>query len=314
MILATPVAFLIFNRPDTTELVFQAIRQAQPKQLLLVADGPRPDRIGEIEKCQQVREIVSKVDWNCEVHHNFSEINLGCRNRVSSGLDWVFSQVEEAIVLEDDCLPSQSFFHFCAENLKRYRYDDQVMHIAGSNFLLEPQTQDSYYFSKYSNIWGWATWRRAWQAYDVDLKSWPIIKTRSGFKDTYDNKYEQQFWDGIFTTLHDDPFAINTWDYQWNYACFLKNGLAITPNQNFISNLGFNRLDATHTLGDSPRANLPLDELELLQHPQQIARSRAIDARIFDFVHDGKALREADTIRTRMGNTLRKAKRLLAVR
>jgi hypothetical protein len=157
----TPIAFFIFNRPDTTARVFEAIRQAQPSKLLVVADGPRSTRPGEAEKCAATRAIIDQVDWECEVLTNYSDVNLGCRHRVSSGLDWVFEQVEEAIILEDDCLPHPTFFRFCEELLEWYRHDHRIVAISGDNFQNGHQSGEfSYYFSRYVHIWGWATWRR----------------------------------------------------------------------------------------------------------------------------------------------------------
>ena len=166
----TPIVFLIFNRPDTTKRVFEAIRQAKPKKLLVVADGPRDDRQGEAEKCAAVRSIIDTVDWDCKVLTNYADVNLGCGLRVSSGLDWVFEQVEEAIILEDDCLPHPSFFPFCEEMLDLYRHDERIMHIAGTNSLEEWKSDvQSYHFSYTGGIWGWATWQRAWKYYHFKM-------------------------------------------------------------------------------------------------------------------------------------------------
>ncbi len=130
--LTTPVAFIIFNRPDTTSKVFEAIKQAKPKKLLVIADGPRINKPGEAEKCKQTRAITEQIDWDCEVLRNYSENNLGCRNRVSSGIDWVFENVDEAIIIEDDCLPNPSFFRFCQELLGKYRNNDEIFLISGN--------------------------------------------------------------------------------------------------------------------------------------------------------------------------------------
>jgi len=149
--LTTPVAFLIFNRPDTTEKVFAEIAKAKPPKLLVVADGPRAAKPGEIEKCEAVRSIVERVDWDCEVLKNYSDVNMGCRTRVSSGLDWVFENVEEAIILEDDCLPNQSFFKYCQELLQYYRHNEKIFSISGSNWQFGGRIYDkSYYFSKFN--------------------------------------------------------------------------------------------------------------------------------------------------------------------
>jgi hypothetical protein len=173
----TPVAFLVFNCPDTTIRVFEEIRCARPPKLLVVADGPRADRPGEADKCQAVRAVIETVDWPCEVLKNYSDVNLGCKIRVSSGLDWVFEQVEEAIILEGDCLPHPTFFRFCEELLETYRDDERIGMISGDNFQFGRKRGDaSYYFSRYNHIWGWASWRRAWQHYDRNMAIWPKFR------------------------------------------------------------------------------------------------------------------------------------------
>jgi hypothetical protein len=180
--LSTPVAFLIFNRATTTERVFAEIARAKPRQLLLIADGPRPDREEEADRCAATRAIVDQVNWDCQVLKNYADCNLGCKKRVSSGLDWVFRNVEEAIILEDDCLPHPTFFRFCQEMLEKYRSDTRIMQICGFNALYEQQSLPySYYFSKFGPIWGWASWRRAWEHYDVDMKLWPLVKREKAY-------------------------------------------------------------------------------------------------------------------------------------
>jgi hypothetical protein len=176
----TPVAFIIFNRPQTTEAVFAEIARARPRQLLVIADGARTDHPDDSEKCSAARAVINRVNWDCDVSTNYAETNLGCKQRVSSGLDWVFGLVEKAIILEDDCLPEPTFFHFCQELLERYCDDWRVMHISGDNFQLgHRRSSDSYYFSRYSHVWGWATWQRAWKFYDVEMKLWPDFRDRN---------------------------------------------------------------------------------------------------------------------------------------
>jgi len=264
----TPVAFFIFRRPDTTEKVFEAIRQAKPLKLLVVADGPRPDRPGEAEKCAAARAIIERVDWECEVLKNYSDINLGCKHRVSSGLDWVFEQVDEAIILEDDCLPHPTFFRFCEELLDYYRNDKRIMAIAGDNSRLLGQrwTKHSYYFSRLTPIWGWATWQRAWQYYDVTMKLWPMVKEGNWLRDVLRNDRVTTIWTNTFQSAYEGK--IDTWDYQWTFTCWLQSGINIVSNPNLISNCGFNA-EATHTINpDSFRANAPLEVMDFpLQHP-----------------------------------------------
>jgi hypothetical protein len=251
MLLQTPVALFIFNRPDLTVRVFEAIAQAKPTQLFVIADGPRHD--SEAELCSECREIIERVDWPCDIRTNFSDVNLGCKNRVSSGLDWVFSQVEQAIILEDDCLPSLSFFKFCEQMLDDYKDDTRIMHISGSNFVPSGLIESSYYFSRYIHIWGWATWRRAWQHYDVTMAKWPEV--RENILASCVDKAEASYWDKFFTAVYKGE--IDTWDCQWHLTCWQQSGLSIVPRENLISNIGF-RDDATHTRGTSPFANLPV--------------------------------------------------------
>ena len=282
MSLDTPVVLIIFNRPDTTEKVFDTISQAQPKKLLVVADGPRIDRPNEAEKCAAARAIIDRVDWKCEVLTNYSETNLGCKYRVSTGLDWVFSQVEEAIIIEDDCLPSPSFFYFCQTLLERYRDDERIMHISGNNFQFgQSRTEHSYYFSKYNHIWGWASWRRAWKHYDVEMKTWEECKEAKMLNSVCNDIYEQAYWSDIFDRVHQG--FIDTWDYQWTYACWAQSGLSILPNVNLITNIGFGA-DATHTTEISKLANLPAVNISVIERPSFVIRHHDADSFTFNYI------------------------------
>lgn len=260
--LVTPVAFIIFNRPDTTERVFAEIAKAKPTKLLVVADGARTDKAGEAEKVAATRSIIDRVDWDCEVLTNYSDSNLGCKHRVSSGIDWVFEQVEECIILEDDCLPDPTFFRFCQELLERYRNDQRIGMISGDNFQFgNRRNDDSYYFSKYVHIWGWATWRDRWQSsYDVELKKWPAIRDGGWVEDIVGNKKEVANWMKIFDCTYKG--VIDTWDYQWVFANWIEGRINIVPNVNLISNIGFARDDATHTTGNNIAANMQIYSID----------------------------------------------------
>lgn len=241
----TPVAFIIFKRPDTTERVFEVIRQAKPPKLLVIADGPRADRPGEAEKCAAARAIIERVDWDCEVLENYSDVNLGCCQRVSSGIDWVFNTVEEAIILEDDCLPHPDFFPFCENLLERYRDDERVMMVSGTNFLGKWKSdRQSYHFSYYGGIWGWASWRRAWNYYDITMSLWsnPDIKNR--IRDVLANNEHYQARKKSFDSTLNGKY--DAWDYRWSFARLSQSGLSIVPAVNLISNIGFGE-GATHT-------------------------------------------------------------------
>ncbi|HEX9998446.1 MAG TPA: hypothetical protein VGB45_15010 [Abditibacterium sp.] len=261
--LETPVAFLIFNRPDLTQRVFAAIAAQKPKHLLVVADGPRHE--AEAELCQKTRSILEQVDWPCQVQTNFSEVNLGCKRRVSSGLDWVFENVEEAIILEDDCLPNPSFFDFCCELLEKYRDEDQIMMISGNNFQNNAVTQDSYYYSRYTHIWGWASWRRAWAHYDVEMKMWPTFKqlNKLPFK-----KHENRHWENTFDSVWRGE--IDTWDFQWQFALWDHNALSVLPTVNLVTNLGFDSRGSHTVDSSSPFANMKSQALGEWRFPTQI--------------------------------------------
>lgn len=273
----TPVALIIFNRPDCAAKVFEAIAQAKPKKLFVIADGPRPDRPGDIEKCAATRAVIERVDWDCEVLTDFSDVNLGCNLRVVTGLDWVFERVERAIILEDDCLPDQSFFPFCEELLERFRDDERVMMIGGVNFLGEWETpHQSYYFSYFGGTWGWASWRRAWRLNDNEMKIWPAVLETRVLENMFPNPRHAAYWKEIFQNLYDEQVK-STWDYQWLLACWANSGYRIFPDVNLVTNIGF-RADATHTLSESPLANMPAARISFpLKHPPMMVRSAEAD-------------------------------------
>ena len=273
----TPVAFIIFNRPDTTERVFAEIAKAKPPKLLVVSDGPRSNREREFERVAQTREIIERVDWPCDVLTNFSDVNLGCRTRVSSGIDWIFEHVEEAIILEDDCLPETTFFRFCQEMLDRYRHDQRVGMITGDNFQFGRRySDDSYYFSKYMHIWGWASWRDRWSgSYDVNMFHWQRVRDEGRIEDLVADKEEIGFWAETFNRVY--LGEIDTWDHQWVFANWIEGRLGVVPSVNLISNIGFG-VDATHTKARSPLSELPTFPMSFpLKHPSIHARSVKAD-------------------------------------
>jgi hypothetical protein len=233
--------------------VFQAIAQAKPPRLYIVADGPRNPN--EIQDCQLTRKIVEQVDWDCTVYKNYSDENLGVRTRILTGLDWVFAQEEKAIILEDDCLPDLSFFRYCDNLLNFYQHNPRVMHISGDNFLFGAKvSKESYYFSKYAHIWGWATWRRAWDLFhkwDFHNPPFDISIFRSDS--------EKEFWSQIFWQIKSNTLNY-TWDYQWAVLCMAYHGLCVMPNVNLISNIGFGE-EATNTKDISKLANIPRCEI-----------------------------------------------------
>jgi hypothetical protein len=298
MSLTTPVVFLIFNRPDLTARTFESIRNARPAQLHVVADGPRPDRPGEANLCEATRAVIEQVDWPCEVTKDYSEINLGCGKRVSSGITGAFKLFEEAIILEDDCLPHPCFFAFCSDLLARYRSDQRVMAITGNNFQSgQRRGPYSYYFSKYPHIWGWATWRRAWLHYDFTMTDWAEYCERDYLRTTCPNPIESSSWTNYAKNIISG--RLDTWDFQWMFACWRQSGLAITPQVNLVSNVGF-RADATHTVGNSPEANIPTRDIGPVGHPPFVVVDSVADQFVFDTCFGGAAIRAQQSFRARL--------------
>lgn len=242
----TPILFLIFNRPDTTIKVFERIREIQPSKLFVAADGPRASKIGETEICNITKKIIEDgVDWDCKVEYLYREENIGCGLAVSSAITWFFENVDEGIILEDDCVPNHSFFKYCATLLERYRYESDILHIGGNNFQFGKKRSDGdYYFSTLGFIWGWATWKRAWKLYEFDLTKVDDINTNKFNKAFGNETFFSEFYSEIFEKMKRKE--IDTWDYQWLHAIILNEGLTICPEKNLVENIGFGP-DATHT-------------------------------------------------------------------
>ncbi|QDA58884.1 glycosyltransferase family 2 protein [Hymenobacter jejuensis] len=275
------ILFVVFNRTDVTTRVLDSIRAARPPRLYVAADGPRAGRPAEAEACATVRQqILDGVDWPCEVHTLFRDENLGCRQAVSGAIDWFFSHEEAGIILEDDCLPEPSFYTYCEEMLHHYRDDTRVMHINGTNYLRgwHRDPDYSYYFSNYSAIWGWATWRRAWQHYDVTTRLLPELEGKHYFWRRFFNSLEARMLLKPLWATH--ARTLDTWDYQWSFAVLVQSGLCITPAVNLISNIGFGG-GATHTHNAAhPLAELPVRALaQPYRHPSFVLRDTISDYR-----------------------------------
>lgn len=277
-ILHTAVLFIIFNRIETTKQVFEAIRNAKPPRLYIAADGPRPNKDHEAEKVEAVRnQILENIDWQCEIKTLFREKNLGCKKAVSEAITWFFNNEEQGIILEDDCLPSQSFFWFCEDLLGRYKNDLRIWHISGDNFQNgHARGKGSYYFSKFVHVWGWASWADRWEKYDANLSDYEDFKLQKLIKNTTDSKKEKRYWQKIFENVSNGN--IDTWDYQWTFTVWVNNALSILPNVNLISNIGFGT-DATHTTDlDSQHSKIPREEIYLpIEHPKFLLRNIEAD-------------------------------------
>jgi hypothetical protein len=271
----SPVLFLNFNRPDLTFQVFQKIRAVKPSRLYIAFDGPRPNRPDDLKLCQDVRKITKAVDWDCDVKELCRTENLGCKAAVSTAISWFFEHETEGIILEDDCLPENDFFFFCDLMLTKYRHDTRIFTITGTNLQDGKRWgNSSYYFSQYSNIWGWATWRRVWEDYDANLIKYNENDITEHLKNIFANEFLVESWIEIFKKLK--AGEIDTWDYQLNFHTFFGNGLCITPNVNLISNMGF-RSDATHVNTNLHYSAIPIEKLDHIIHPVYFTPNKAAD-------------------------------------
>lgn len=283
-----PVALFNFNRPRLTQQVFEAVRQIKPRRLLLVADGPRAARPDDTRLCAEVRAIFEKIDWDCEVSQNFSDTNLGSFSRNSSGLNWVFDSVEEAIILEDDCIPSLSFFRYCEELLERYRNNPRVGVISGNNFGFPKSghKNDSYCFSAYALTWGWASWRRVWKEVDLSMAWWTPESGEKLLRATFPRTEEWQYWYKIYEAISTGEKK-NAWDYQLMLSTFRHSQYCSIPRVNLISNIGFGP-DGTNCFDESsPMQNTPRGEMEFpLKHPVDVHCSTKTDHAIFKIRFD----------------------------
>ncbi len=285
--LHTPVLLLIFNRPHTTQKVFDRIRQVKPQKLYVAADGPRPGNAADAERCAETRRIVEQVDWDCEVKTLFQVENQGCGVAPSKSITWLFENEETGIILEDDCVPSQSFFWFCQEVLERYKHDTRVMHVSGNNYLngWRRDNDYSYYFSDKVNSWGWATWRRAWQHYDFNISSYPELKEKGYLSGLFLNKIEEAYRLSKLDETYTNIQKGDVWDYQWEFTVYSNSGLCIVPEVNLVRNIGFGE-DATHTFNlHDKKAKIKEQEIAFpLRHPKFVIRDIESDRRNFNYM------------------------------
>ena len=278
----TPILFLIFNRPKCTEIVFNTIRNIQPKKLYIAADGPRDNFPEDIFKCKITRKIALNIDWACKVHTRFRENNLGCGRAISDAISWFFKQEESGIILEDDCVPCESFFLFCKELLEKYKDHERIMHINGNNFnvpiskFFKNRNLYSYYFGSFAQVWGWASWRRAWEKYDYNISSWKNKKMRRTLFNRFPNigTYLERAlcFDMVYRGTSD------IWDYQWQYAVLANEGFVIIPTNNLVSNIGYGS-DSTHIKSfDKRRNSLVTKNIDFpLKHSLEITKMKKLD-------------------------------------
>ena len=272
-----PIYLQIFNRPDLTRKVFAEIQKIRPLKLFITADGPRKNIINDKNKCAEARSMVKEINWECEVFTNFSDDNNGVYKSMTEGISWMFKHVDRAIILEDDCIPHFSFFRYCQDLLNYYEDDKRIALISGDNFQpTKKTTQYSYYFSRYLHIWGWATWKRSWDKTDFNMEYWPKYKKMKGLDSVFYRKHEREYWYKYYQDVYEGKVEKN-WDFMFALSSFMNNTMAILPNANLISNVGFG-VDSTHLKYKNKFQLIQLSEIKFpLDHPPFICRNVAAD-------------------------------------
>ncbi len=278
--LSVPILFIIFNKVEETKKVFNTIRYMKPERFFIAADGPRIEKAGEAKKCTAIRKwVLNNIDWGCEIKTLFKDKNIGCGRGPSEAITWSFENVEEGIILEDDCLPNVSFFKFCKENLEKYRNNDRISIISGNNFQpVQPMDIiEDYYFSIFPSSNGWATWKRSWEGYDYRIKKWETINQKNFLKFLFKEKQYQAWWKYYLDWIYDNK-PDDMWDFQFHFHTMIKKQLAIIPKVNLVKNIGYGP-NATHSTDpNSYFANVPTHELKFpLIHPKKITRNYEAD-------------------------------------
>jgi len=282
----TPVLIIIFNRPDFVKNLIDILRFVRPTILYVVADGPRNEKIDDIDKCLNARNQIDKIDWECNIKKKYSEKNLGCGINPSQGISWALSQSEEVIILEDDCMPSIDFFKYCDELLNLYKNDQRIMMISGNNHTLGKFDFDySYEFSHHTQTYGWATWSRAWSKYDFNISKWPEVSSLDWLEDITDSKKAAKYWFNIFEMCYQKKLA-SAWDYQWTFCCWINKGLNIIPSVNLVTNVGFSE-GGTHEIDPNhPISELPMGSISFpLTHSPKLENNKKLNKVIQQIIY-----------------------------
>lgn len=279
-----PILILTFNRPNHTSKLADILRKYKVSKIYVSSDGPRDGNKKDVKMVKQTRGLFKNDRWpESDIHVKFEDENLGCKKAVSKAITWFFQHVEQGIILEDDCLPNESFFSFCEQMLDRYKGDDRIMHISGTTFIGKNSDwiTDDYYYSCYPHCWGWATWKKSWERFDYDMKNWPLFK-KSGFIENFIyNKIGARKWTEVFDTTHADKNS--SWAYRWTYSCWENNGLSVHPKYNLVQNIGFDE-HATHTKYSSNHHSDNRKELDPpYKKPPFLVRDHRLDNYIEDF-------------------------------
>jgi hypothetical protein len=275
--LTTPVVFIIFNKIEATEKVFEVLKRVRPSKLFIIADGPRKEIPEEDFICAQVRKITEEINWECEVFRNYADENLGLRKRIMTGLHWVFQNVMEAIIIEDDCLPDDSFFKFCQDMLKKYEHNEKVLTISGNKILSDIKPEKSYYFSRFAHIWGWATWKRTWENFvnqSIDLTE---DKIKNILENNLNSKSAVRYWQTLIGESRSG--IIDAWSLKLQLMQFMKSGLTVIPSKNLVVNLGFGTEQATNTKGSGGLyRKMKLETISFpLSHPELVEQNLEAD-------------------------------------
>lgn len=269
-----PIILSVYSRPDLAEQVINAISFYKPKKIYVIADGPKDEQ--DISKCITARNVIERIDWECDIRKNYSEKNLGPGVRISSGITWSFKTCDRAIVLEEDCIPHPSFFHYCEELLEKYRLNEKIGLITGTCFLDGTNTTDSYYFSNYPHLWGWATWKRFWDKYSYSISDWKELKRTTFVKEKVESKYYSKIWRSNFNQVMDGK--IDTWDYQVIYLMWKNDQFGIVPKENLVRNIGFDSRSAHTKRPNKLFCSLKHHKLNFpLKHPIEINRNLSND-------------------------------------
>jgi hypothetical protein len=313
----TPLLLIAWRRPHALRQVIDAIRPVAPTRLYVACDGPSTERSGETEKVAATRQVIDQeIDWPCQIERRYSDENQGCHHGETRAMNWFFEQVEEGIILEDDCVPHPDFFPYCATLLERYRYDTRVWCISGDNFQNGRwRGEGSYYFSRYNHCWGWASWRRCWQLHDPTLSRWPLLRDSGLLEAIFEDPLERRYWAGIWQRLVDEGQP-DTWDYQWTFTCLAHGGLTALPNRNLVRNVGFDS-DAVHTRSAEAQPGSALHFVIQstsalpglpgpLRHPSFVLRHVAADRFEFEHKLGGLDLRRQRRLHRRLINGLRR--------
>ncbi len=278
---SVPVLLVGYNRPEWVSRVVEALAAVRPRSIFVVVDGPKDSKPDDPQRCEAVARVVKEgVAWPCDLKLLVRKENLGCARSMSEAITWFFEQVDAGIILEDDTVPAPDFFRMCEDLLRLYRDDERVWCVTGTSFQDGPaHGQPSYYFSKYAECWGWASWRRAWRHYRHDLPDLDEMEQAAWWREVNPDPVEAIFWRRRFEAAASG--LVDSWSFRWMCACFQHRGLTATPNVNLVTNIGFGR-EATHTKDASDKSsNRPAGTLGPLQHPTEVAPSVEADARTY---------------------------------